>query len=217
MFRSYSHPNIHPSEAFANVPYLTQSCFQPCSHITKCSESDSFPPKDLVSIQPYFSIAYLSQSNGAHQTYNLKTYNLKTHGLLATSGLASSPGHSPPKSGGVAWGQGYFWIDCTPLRFRLINSGRPPLPSRDPLPEDRQSELKTDETARREEGKDSAAERQMNQFPQKTATREQVNIPMSSWFLLIYGFMVLSSINMHVLYLGQLTKVNSYKYTWGLT
>jgi len=91
VFWSYSHPNIYPSEAFANVPYLTQSYFQPCSHIiTKCSESDSFPPKDLVSIQPYFSITYLGQSNGARQTYNVKT-----HGLLATSGLASSPGHSP--------------------------------------------------------------------------------------------------------------------------
>jgi len=66
-------------------------------------------------------------------------------------------------------------------------------------------------TARRQAGKDSAAERQTNQFPQKTATREQVNILMSGWFLLIYGFVVLSSINMHVLYLCQFTKVYSYK------
>ena len=81
---------------------LTCSCFQPGSHvITKCSESDTFPPKHLIWAVLFHSEPHLEQqSNRAAQKYNLKT-----HGHLATSGLTAPP-HA---------------------RFCITNSGLPPL------------------------------------------------------------------------------------------
>ena len=49
---------IHPSEALANEPCLTHSCF--LSHvITKCSESNAFPPKHLILSRTFHCMPHL--------------------------------------------------------------------------------------------------------------------------------------------------------------
>jgi len=65
-------PNIHPSEALANVPCLTHSCFQPGNRIVLESNLST----QRIDIECSFPLCiYLAQTNKASQNYILKIHS----------------------------------------------------------------------------------------------------------------------------------------------